>query len=540
MNYLKRAVGRFPLLFLTLLALVPRVYHLDAPVIGVHSWRQADTAAIARNFYETMLAHPGLSELWRFAYPQVDWGGGGYAETEFPLYPALVSLLYRLFGPHEVYARGLSVVFSVVGLYFLYRLVTLCFDRTVAFWSALFYAILPLSVFYGRTIQPESLVIMSSLGGLYYFWRWLAGVRLAGVNQEQEENRDRERQSLTPLRFFGNGQNLFFSGIFVAIALLLKVLPMVYVGLPLLFLAAIKFRFKIFWQWQLWLYALGILGVTALWYMHAHNIFLASGLTFGFWSGDTDRYTFSSLLSVQYWLDIIFRVMVRHFAVVGFFVALVGLTFQRQKAADWMWEVGLLSSFLAGALAPASSYVHEYYQLPVMFFGVVFVGKVFARVFAFPGTARPALTLQKNQKRARWHQPALTVALVLTLLTGSTIYAIDYMKLERSADSTVYALAELVQKNTPPGAKLLVTTGGDPTLLYLSHRQGWMISPDEVSAERIEAAAGDGADFLVGSYEIVQSYAEFVDESQKENIRALLRQGRSPLVNNERAFIAPL
>ena len=30
-----------------------------------------------------------------------------------------------------------------------------------------------------------------------------------------------------------------------------------------------------------------------------------------------------------------------------------------------------------------------------------------------------------------------------------------------------------------------------------------MISPDEVSAERIEAAAGDGADFLVGSYEIV-------------------------------------
>ena len=40
------------------------------------------------------------------------------------------------------------------------------------------------------------------------------------------------------------------------------------------------------------------------------------------------------------------------------------------------------------------------HQLPVMFFGVVFVeGKVFARVFAFPGTARPALDLAKKKSK---------------------------------------------------------------------------------------------------------------------------------------------
>ena len=506
----QRAIARFPLLFLMMVALLPRLYNLNSPVIGVHSWRQADTAAIARNFYEALLAHPG--QLWRFAYPQVDWGGGGYAETEFPLYPALVSLIYRVLGPHEIYARGLSVIFSLIGLYFLYKLVELCFDSSVAFWSALFYAILPLSVFYSRTVQPESLVMMSSLGGLYFFKRWCA------ANPSHSLQR----------------KDLLISWVFVAIATLLKVLPIVYLGLPLLFLAALKFRYKLFLRWDLWLYALGILGITAAWYVHAHNIFLDTGLTFGFWSGDTDRYTWTSLLSLKYWLDIIFRVMVRHFAVLGFFVAIVGLTFRRQKAEDWMWEIGLVGSFLAGALAPTSSYVHEYYQLPVMFFGVVFIGKVCARVFD------PHWAENYPPKNKRWYRPALTTALVLTLVTGSAIYAIDYMLPENPASSTVYRLAKLVDKYTPPDAKVLTTTGGDPTLLYLSHRKGWMISPEEVSLERVKAAAGDGAGFFVGSYEIVQSYADFADESQKETIRELLDRGRSPLVNDDSAFIAPL
>ncbi|MGB3296795.1 MAG: glycosyltransferase family 39 protein [Phormidesmis sp.] len=506
----KRAINRFPLLFLMVLALIPRLYNLHSPVIGVHSWRQADTAAIARNFYEALLAYPGefLTFFGVFAYPQVDWGGGGYAETEFPLYPALVSLIYRGLGPHEIYARGLAAIFSLIGLYFLYRLVELCFDSSVAFWSALFYAILPLSVFYSRTVQPESLVIMSSLGGLLFFKRWLGD----------------ERHRIY----------LLVSWVFVAIAALLKVLPIVYLGLPLLFLAAVKFRYRLFLRWDLWLYALGVLGVTAAWYIHAHNIFLETGLTFGFWSGDTDRYSWASLLTAQYWLDILFRVMVRHFAVLGFFIALIGLTFHREKAEDWMWEVGLLGSFVAGALAPTSSYVHEYYQLPVMFFGVVFMGKVCARVFEpHRGEAYPT-------KAKRWYRPALTAALVLTLVTGSTIYTIDYMLPEIPANSTVYLLADLVDKYTPSNAKVLTTTGGDPTLLYLSHLKGWMISPEEVSAERLKAAVDDGADFFVGSYKIVQSYADFTDESQQETIRELLKQGPFPLVNDKVSFIAPL
>ena len=72
---------------IVLLAIGVRLYHISFPVAGWHSWRQADTAAIARNLYQN-----GFNLL----YPQIDWGGNspGYVESEFQLYPFLVALLY--------------------------------------------------------------------------------------------------------------------------------------------------------------------------------------------------------------------------------------------------------------------------------------------------------------------------------------------------------------------------------------------------------------------------------------------------------------
>lgn len=501
-----QAIQNFPLLFLIAIALIPRLYNINSPIIGVHAWRQADTAAIARNFYETQLAHPGLADLWRLFYPQVDWGGGGYAETEFPIYPAIVSGLYRLVGDHTACARLVSVFFSLLGLYFLYRLVALCFDQSVAFWSALLYAILPLSVFYSRTVQPESLVMMSTLGGLYFFNRWTV----------QADKWD-----------------LLWSWGFSAIASLTKVLPLVYLGIPLLFLAVVKYRWRVVRRWDLWIYAIALLGVTFAWYAHAHQIYLETGLTFGFWSNDTDRYSWADLRSVKYWTDILFRLLVRHFAIFSFIVALLGLTYKRHQLEDYLWEMGLISSWCANALAPTSSYIHEYYQLPIMLYGLVFAGKVCAQAF----TAKPDTLLRSRFRRA------IQAALALTFITSSLIYSLDYMQLERPQTSKVLQLAQLIEANTPPEAKVLATTGGDPSLLYLSHRQGWLIHPEDVSIERIRSAKRDGADFWVGSYEIVQSYAPFEDDSQKNNIRQILSQSAAacpPVINNQQVFISAI
>ena len=69
--------------------------------------RQADTAAMARHFAEQG------TPIW---LPQIDWGGAnaGFVESEFPLYPFLVSRLYGLMGVQEWLGRGLSVFCSAL------------------------------------------------------------------------------------------------------------------------------------------------------------------------------------------------------------------------------------------------------------------------------------------------------------------------------------------------------------------------------------------------------------------------------------------
>ncbi len=104
-----RLISTRPVWPLLLIGAALRLVNLHAPVLGVHSWRQADTAAIARNAFEAGLP---------FWLPQVDWGGAssGFAETDPPLYSQAVAWLYGWFGVQEWLARGLSLVFSLLAL----------------------------------------------------------------------------------------------------------------------------------------------------------------------------------------------------------------------------------------------------------------------------------------------------------------------------------------------------------------------------------------------------------------------------------------
>jgi hypothetical protein len=67
--------------FILSIALIVRLYHINFPVGGFAAWRQADTAAMARNFY---------TNGFHLLYPEIDWGGGGIVDSEFPIYPYIV------------------------------------------------------------------------------------------------------------------------------------------------------------------------------------------------------------------------------------------------------------------------------------------------------------------------------------------------------------------------------------------------------------------------------------------------------------------
>src|ERR1043166_4778568 len=75
------------LLALLCLGVSLRLIEISRPFVGEWSWRQADVAMIAENFY-----HNGFNIF----YPQINWAGDypGYVGTEFPLVPFIASLLY--------------------------------------------------------------------------------------------------------------------------------------------------------------------------------------------------------------------------------------------------------------------------------------------------------------------------------------------------------------------------------------------------------------------------------------------------------------
>ena len=85
-------------------ALGTRLIAISQPYVDAWSWRQADVAMIAENFYRLGFA---------LFYPQINWAGTapGYVGTEFPLVPFLAALLYGAFGVRAWIGRPVSVAF---------------------------------------------------------------------------------------------------------------------------------------------------------------------------------------------------------------------------------------------------------------------------------------------------------------------------------------------------------------------------------------------------------------------------------------------
>ena len=181
-----------------------------------------------------------------------------------------------------------------------------------------------------------------------------------------------------------------------------------------------------------------------------------------------------------------------------------------------MWLIAIIAT---QTLVPVTSSVHEYYQLSLMLPSVAFIGKAFN------------LFLEKHRK-------VLLTLLCLSLITGSLIYSIDYMPLEKTETSAIFKLSEQVKSIVPRNSLIISSTGGDPTLLYLSDRKGWLINHRDITDEYILSKRKLGAKYLVGSFNFVESYSK-VDDNQRQKINRVLEQYPN-LIKDGQNFIVKL
>jgi len=222
------------LLVILIIAFSIRLYGITAPLVDFSSWRQVDTASIARNFAE---------HEFNILHPQLEYDGPGpnYGQLEFQITTFIIAILFKIGGVSDVLARIVPVFFFTGAVLFLYLLVKRYTDRLTANLAALIFAILPMGVFYGRAVQPEAAMLFFGIASLFYFSVWC-------------EKQDRRSFSL--------------AAVAGALSVLAK-LPNIFLFIPVLAIAWDRFGGRTMKNWWIIIYYAIILGVTTVFFVYS-------------------------------------------------------------------------------------------------------------------------------------------------------------------------------------------------------------------------------------------------------------------------------
>ncbi len=117
-----------------------------------HTWRQADGASIAANYYRDDL---------KFFKPRIynqQTGKGGYTAGEFTGTYWLAALCYKIFGGvNEVFLRGIHLLIFFGGLFGLFRIAYhFLEDVLLSFCLALLFFAAPVLTFYANSFLPDA------------------------------------------------------------------------------------------------------------------------------------------------------------------------------------------------------------------------------------------------------------------------------------------------------------------------------------------------------------------------------------------------
>lgn len=477
--------------YILLFSLLIRLYNITFPVAGWHAWRQADTASIARNFF---------TEESDIFYPRIDWRGDteGYAETEFQIYPFIVSGLYNLFGVNEFFGRLISVFFSVLTVFGIYLLVRKTIDERTALWSAFIYSVLPLNIFFGRAFMPEPAMLMCSVYGIYFFVKWT----------ENDSRRD-----------------FILSAFFIAMAALIK-LPALYLGLPLAYLCYKKYGRTFLKTPVIWIYVLLVFIPVAAWYYHAHQLYLRTGLTFSIWDAGKDKWGMTEpLFTIKFYNDIFFKsIAERHLTYPAFIVFIWGMLIKRKQYLEHLFDWWLAGIIVFILIAPQAHLAQEYYQLPFNISASVFIAKVFSKY------------IKSDELRDSFKKNTLAVTVLSVCLSGIIVLSFlrvrNFMKSE-DLNAPVFKIAAVVDSVSGPGDKFITVTEGNPAMLYIIKRKGWVSFPDDNNDVLISAKKSGGAKFIAGEKSIIKT------DAQRNSFESLKRKNEV-ITDNDEYFLIKL
>ena len=418
---------RLEYLFLVIIVIIAvwgRLYGLGNPVADWHSWRQSDTAAVARNFGKFGFDpfHPRFDDLSNI--PSGKDNPMGWRMVEFPVYQSVSFGLSRLLPgiSMEVVLRLVTIASSVGTLLLVYFLMQPTVGVLAALIGALTYAVLPYSIYFGRVILPEPFMVFWAVLSVYLAYR--GKITLAGI-----------------------------AG---AIALLVKPTA-VFLLLPVPYLFFRHFGFSL--RLLIGLFVYSLISLFPLWWWRSWILQYPEGIPVYAWLFNEGNIRFKG--AWFYWLFAkrLGELMLGYW---GLLPLGLGSLLVPSKKEGWLFRLWAIGSLLYFIVIARGNVQHDYYQILLLPVVTVYVGKGIAFL----------LTNTLFSKTISYQLAAISFSLMFafswyTIRTYYWINRPEIVEAGRAADRLL-----------PKDAKVIAPYNGDTTFLYQTNRQGWPLGFD--------------------------------------------------------------
>lgn len=417
----------FYLFLILLLGFLVRIYRIDSPLADWHSWRQADTAAVTRNF---------IKEGFNPFTPRYDDMSGvsenpiinplRFRFVEFPLYNIFVYPFYLIFGINESYHRLVSVIFSLGSIIFLYLITKKYTNIATGLVTALIFSLLPFNVFFSRTTLPEPTFVFFALGMIYFVDRWI---------------------------WEGRGIWRIWGFIFTILAFLIKpwtiffIPPLLYsiflkegkIRLPLKYILFFISALTPFIFWRLWI------------------LQQPEGIPASSWLLNSDGIRFRPAF---FWWIISERMGREILGVTGLALFLIGLIIRPKNYFLHIWA---LSSFVFMAVFATGNVRHNYYQILFVPVASAFLAKGFLALLKGNNNFIPRI----------W-----TIFLALFLLPLTFYFTYKQVSgFYQINNPAMVEAGKRADRILPKDAVVLAPYNGDTAFLYQINRAGFPFVP---------------------------------------------------------------
>ena len=419
-----------------------RLYRIHYPLLDWHSWRQADTASVTREYVKADhvdLLRPQYHDLSNI--PSGKANPQGYRMVEFPIINGLIAQ-FLLFSQSlgfnfdlVIVSRLFSILASLIAIYALYRLIKLIDSLPLALLSALIYAILPYAVYYGRAILPEPFVMAFSLLSL---WHWAEFCHRISLKKEQQA-----KQQHTWLHYS-------LALIALALAALLKpfvaFLAPVYLMIAWFYLDKKTFNIPAFY-----LFALLAFLPLLLWRHWITNF--PAGIPASAWLFNQNNIR----LRPAWWSWLFYERLTKLFLGFTGLILLFANLWQARRV--WLiyvaWWLGIVLYFVVIATGNVQ---HDYYQnlmIPIVVISL----------------ARGSLIL-----REKFTKPLIGSLVVTLLIASSIILSAQRIAGYFNVNTWEYVEAgQAVDRLAPDSALVIAPAMGDTAFLFQTNRRGWPV-----------------------------------------------------------------